>query len=49
MKSKQLIYKVTYENISSNKDFRNVLNETRKDVTFLYKYKYAIEDPSKPK
>ncbi len=85
MKSKKLIFKANYENISSNEEipnpsievirdilmeenkgivwgttmppydlkheirdfdanFRNVLKETRKDITFLYKYKYEIED-----
>ncbi len=90
MKSKKLIYKTNYENISSSEEipnptiedirdilleinkgivwgttmlpydikyeirdfdvnFNNVLKQTRKDITFLYKYKYVIEDPNRPK
>ena len=37
-------YDLKYEIRDFDVNFRNVLKETRKDITFLYKYKYEIED-----
>jgi len=40
-----LPYDQKYEIRDFNVNFRNILNETRKDITFFYKYKYSMEEP----
>lgn len=37
-------YDLKYEIQDFDVNFRNVLKETRKDITFFYKYKYEIKD-----